>query len=80
MVVVRSVRIATLHRRRQRRRELRQQLLDAVDHLDDVGAGLPLDVQDHRRACRSSTRPACTFSASSTTSATSDSITGAPLR
>ena len=40
--------------------------------LDDVGAGLALDVQDHRRRRRSSTPPACTFSASSTTSATSD--------
>ena len=28
---------------------MRQQLLDAVHHLDDVGAGLPLDVDDHGR-------------------------------
>ena len=59
--------------------QLRQQPLDAVDHLDDVRAGLALDVQDHggasfiHAAC-------CTFSASSTTSATSDSRTGAPSR
>ena len=43
-------------RRRQRRLQLRQQLLDAVDHLDDVGAGLALDVEDDRRRRRSPTR------------------------
>ncbi len=35
--------------RRQAGGELRQQLLDAVDDLDDVGAGLALDVDQHRR-------------------------------
>ncbi len=38
-----------LDRRRQRRLQLRQQLLDAVDDLDDVGAGLALDIDDDRR-------------------------------
>ena len=33
----------------QRRLQLRQQLLDPVDDLDDVGAGLALDVDDDRR-------------------------------
>ncbi len=33
----------------QRRLQLRQQLLDAVDDLDHVGAGLALDVDDDRR-------------------------------
>ena len=64
----------------QRRLQLRQQRLDAVDHLDDVGAGLALDVEDDRRRRRSSTPRGATFSAPSTTSATSDSRTGAPLR
>ncbi len=38
-----------VHRRRQGALQLGQQLLDAVDDLDDVGAGLALDVDDHRR-------------------------------
>src|SRR5580704_3936146 len=37
------------HRRRQRRLQLRQELLDPVDHADDVGARLALYVDDHRR-------------------------------
>ena len=37
-----------LHRRRQRALQLRQQFLDAIHDLDHVGAGLPLDVDDHR--------------------------------
>src|SRR6267378_757419 len=32
----------------KRRSELRQQFLDAVDNLDDVGAGLALDIEDDR--------------------------------
>ena len=52
-------------RRRQRRLQLRQQRLDAVDDLDDVGAGLALDVEDDRRRRRSSRRPGATFSAPS---------------
>ena len=46
MVTVRSVSGMHLHRGRQAGLQLRQQLLDAVDHLDDVGSGLALDVQD----------------------------------
>ena len=38
-----------IDRRRQRRDDARQQGLDAVDHLDDVGAGLPLNVENDRR-------------------------------
>ena len=49
MVVVRSVRIETLTADGQRGAELRQQRLDAVDDRDDVGAGLPLDVDDDGR-------------------------------
>ncbi len=33
----------------QRRGQLRQQQLDPIDHGDDVGAGLPLDIHDHGR-------------------------------
>ncbi len=35
--------------RRQRTLQLWQQLLDAVHDVDDIGARLPLDVDDHRR-------------------------------
>ena len=66
-------------RGRQRRLQLRQQRLDAVDHLDDVGAGLALDVEDDRRRRRSSRRRAWCSRAPSTTSPTSDSRTGAPF-
>ena len=38
MVMVRSVRICTSIDGRQRGLQLRQQLLDAVDHVDDIGA------------------------------------------
>ena len=38
-----------LHGRRQRRGELRQERLDAVDDRDRVGAGLTLDVEDDGR-------------------------------
>ncbi len=49
IVVVRSVSGVISIDARQRGRQLRQQLLDAVDDLDDVGAGLALDVDDERR-------------------------------
>ena len=61
-------------RRGQRGLQLRQQRLDAVDDLDDVGAGLALDVQDHRRACRSSRPPAARSRRRRSTSATSASV------
>src|SRR6266481_2500866 len=38
------------HRGGQRSLQLRQQFLDAVDHRDDVGAGLALNIQDDRRS------------------------------
>ncbi len=60
--------------------QLRQQLLDAVDDLDDVGAGLALDVQDDRRRLVGPGQRAGVFSAPSTTSATSLRRIGAPLR
>jgi hypothetical protein len=70
MVVVRSVRMLT-STRTGAWPELRQQLLDAVHHGDDVGAGLALDVEI--TAGVSFIQAAClTFSASSTTVATSE--------
>ena len=38
-----------LHSLGQSALQLRQQFLDAVHHLDDVGAGLPLNIDDDRR-------------------------------
>jgi hypothetical protein len=65
MVTVRSV--STSPRpRRQRRLQLRQQLLHAVDDLDHVGAGLALDVDDDRRRVVRPRRELA-FSAPSTT-------------
>ena len=59
MVVVRSVRIVDLDgRQASDALQLRQQRLDAVDDLDDVGARLPLNIDDDGRRCRSSTPPA----------------------
>ena len=47
MVVVRSVRTCTLTDLGSEACSCGSSLLDAVDHADDVGAGLALDVQDH---------------------------------
>ncbi len=49
MVMVRSVRTFTLIAAGRLDCKLRQQLLDAVDDGDDVGAGLALNVDDDRR-------------------------------
>ena len=49
MVVVRSVSSCTSTDAGSAALQLRQQLLDAVDDLDHVGAGLALDVDDDRR-------------------------------
>ena len=49
MVVVRSVSTETLTAGGRELCKLRQQFLDPVDDLDDVGPRLPLDVDDHRR-------------------------------
>ena len=49
MVTVRSVSGVIVDRLRQRRGQRRQQRLDAVDDLDDVRAGLALDVDEQRR-------------------------------
>ena len=65
-----------LHRRRQSALELRQELLDAVDDLDQVGAGLALDVDDDRRRDRPSTRPAGRSRRRRSPSATSESRSG----
>ena len=62
------------------RGQRRQQLLDAVDDLDDVRAGLALDVDDAAPASRSSTPTAACSRRRSRRVATSVSSTGAPLR
>ena len=49
MVVVRSVSGLTVIAGRQRLAQRRQYAFDAVDHLDDVRAGLALNVDDQRR-------------------------------
>ena len=38
-----------LNGRGQRTAQLRQEPFDAIDNLDDIGAGLPLDIYDDRR-------------------------------
>ena len=53
-------------RRRQRRLQLRQQALDVVDHLDDVGAGLALDVENDRGGRRFIQAASLVFCAPST--------------
>ena len=80
MVVVRSVSTATSTPAGSAACSCGSSALIAVDHLDHVGARLALDVEDDRRRRRSPRPPSRTFSAPSTTSATSDSRTGAPLR
>ena len=64
---------------RNRRAQLRQQRLDAVDYVDDIGAGLPLDVHDHRGHLFIHA-DSWLFSTPSITFDTSLSMTGAPLR
>ena len=49
MVTVRSVSTPTSTAAGSVDDDARQQRLDAVDHLDDVGAGLALDIEDDRR-------------------------------
>ena len=49
MVVVRSVTTCTDDPRRQRRFDLRQQRLNGIDHADDVGPRLALNIQDDGR-------------------------------
>ncbi len=49
IVVERSTAGWTIDRRRDRRPQLRQQRVDAVDGVDDVGAGLAVDDHQHRR-------------------------------
>ena len=49
IVVVRSVRTLRFTADGMLLRQLRQEVVDAVDDLDDVGARLALDVHDHRR-------------------------------
>ena len=80
MVTVRSVSRTTSTAAGSEALQLRQQLLDAVDDLDDVGARLALDVEDDRRRGRSPRQRGATFSAPSTASATSYTRTGAPFR
>ena len=74
MVMVRSVSIVHLHRRRQATpASCGSSALDAVDDRDDVGARLPLDVDDHRRLSVHPRRLLRRSPAPSTTVATSDS-------
>ena len=80
MVVVRSVSTVTSTDGGSEALELRQQRLDAVDHADDVGARLALDVDDHRRRLVHPRRLLARSRRASITSATSESRTGAPLR
>ena len=80
MVVVRSVSGVMSIAAGSDRGQRRQQLLDAVDHLNDVGAGLALDVDDQRRRLvHPGGEPRRSRRAISTV-ATSLSSTGAPLR
>ena len=80
MVSVRSVRMEIFTDGGSDERELGQQRFHAVGGLDDVRAGLALDVQQSRRACRP-TQPAMrTFSTLSITSPTSRRRTGEPFR
>ena len=74
MVVVRSVSGVTVTDAGSEAVICRQQLLDAVDHLDDIGAGLALDVDDDRRRARSSRPTSLVFSAPCSTVATSDEL------
>ena len=76
MVPVRScttVRLTSAGMARLRRGSSAQ---DAVDGLDDVGAGLALDVDDHGRLRRCTSRRRACSRARPTTSATSRSSTG----
>ena len=59
MVSVRSVRTETLHRRRKRGLQLRQELLDLVGNADDVRARLPLNIHDDRGGKRDSLPHPC---------------------
>ena len=48
-MIVRSVSTSTETAAGSEALQLRQQRLDAIDDLDDVRPGLPLDVENHRR-------------------------------
>jgi hypothetical protein len=69
-----------LDRRRDRRLQLRQQRLHAVDRVDDVGAGLPEQTMTSTAGLPLAKPGVAQSSTESVTSATSDSRTGAPLR
>ncbi len=79
MVIVRSVSTATSTAAGSDALQLRQHPLDAVDHLDDVGARLALDVEDDCRRLVGPGRQLRVLGAIRT-SATSASRTAAPLR
>ena len=49
IVLVRSVRICRLDGRRQRAFELRQEIFYPIHDRDDIGARLPLNIDDHCR-------------------------------
>jgi len=60
--------------------DLRQERLDAIDDLDDVGARLALDAEDDRRRGIGPGAELGVLSGPLTMVATSDSRTGPPLR
>ena len=72
---------AELERGRQLRLQLRQQRLDRVDDLDGVRAGLALDGEDDRAACRCTSSAVLSFSTPSLTLRDlARAAPGAPLR
>ena len=80
MVMVRSRATASLMEGGMEARSVGQESVDAVDGVDDVGAGLAEEDEQHRSACRWRARPCDVFHWSLTTVATSPRRTGAPLR
>ncbi len=80
MVSVRSLTTVKSGAGRNGALQARQLGADARHRLDDVGAGLALDVDDDGRLAADTSRRRVSFSSPSTTSATSHSSTGASLR
>ena len=79
MVLVRSVRTVTSTAAGSELDSVRQQLLDAVDHLDHVGARLALDVEDDAGGVVHPAGEIGVLGALRSTCATSDRRTGLPF-
>ena len=77
-MVVRSVRIETSTAEGSDACKLRQQVFNPIHHRDDIGAGLPLNVDNDRRRVVHPGGLLTVFGAVDTV-ATSDSRTGAPF-